>query len=114
MTTGRINYSPDYKSEPQLPEGWGLIEAFCADGRHRFLPDAPRCGCGKTINRAVERARLEREVVEAAIEEYKIEHAADRGANTITRTDALIKLQPLMQRRREAVAALLKFESENR
>ena len=65
-------------------------------------------------NVAAERSRLERSVIEKAKEEYKVEREADRGANTITRTDALIKLQPLIQRRREAVAALLEFEQKQK
>lgn len=98
MSTGRIDYSPDYKSEPELPDGWGLVEAFCADGHHRFLPDAPKCGCGAVLNQAVERARLERAVVEAAKQwhEMLLMHAG----TTLSRKALL-----------EAVDALVEFES---
>ena len=67
MTTGKINYSPDYKSEkPKLPKDFGLMRIVCADGQHRFLPDAPKCGCRAVINSEAERSRLEREVIKAA------------------------------------------------
>lgn len=59
-----------------------------------------------------ERSRLERVVLDAAIEEYKMERAADYGSNTITRTEALIKTQRAMKVKREAVAALLDFETK--
>lgn len=49
-----------------VPPDWGIMKAVCADGQHRFLPDAPKCGCGAVINQAVEYARLEKAVVEAA------------------------------------------------
>lgn len=61
-----------------------------------------------------ERERLRDQVVEAAVEEYKFEHAADYGSNTITRTEALIKMQQAMKKKREAVKALLDFESQNK
>lgn len=113
--TGTVEYT-EFDSrwipEPDLPEDFGLIKAVCADGQHRFLPDAPRCGCGAIMNRAVERARLERAVLDAVIEEYKMEYAADHGSNTITRTNALIKMQQAMKAKRETVAALLAFDAE--
>ena len=60
MTTGKIEYE-----HPDLPDDWGLMEIACADGEHRFLPDAPRCGCGKKANMGVEYQRLRDVVVEA-------------------------------------------------
>lgn len=67
MATGKIEYAPDYKSKhPKLPKNFGIIEAICADGGHRFLPDAPKCGCAAKINPTVEHERLRSAVVEAA------------------------------------------------
>lgn len=62
----------------------------------------------------VEFTRLERAVLDAAIEEYKMEYVADHGSNTITRTEALIKMQRAMKTKRAAVDALLAFEAKQR
>ena len=65
MKTGKVEFVPDYKSRsPRLPKNFGLMEEVCADGQHRFLPDAPRCGCGKTQNLNVEHHYLQLAVVE--------------------------------------------------
>ena len=100
------NYSPDYRL---VTEVW-LTCPNCGN------PDCAEAEefKAKIIKLQCERTRLERSVIEKAKEEYKVEREADRGANTITRTDALIKLQPLIQRRREAVAALLEFEEKQK
>lgn len=100
METGKVEFAPDYKSEKPLrkfPVG--------SDG----LTDGMR----GHLQREAERARLERDVIEAAVEEYKFEHAADHGSNTITRTEALVKMQKAMKAKREAVKALLEFESQH-
>lgn len=125
MTTGKIEYAPDYKSEkePRLPKNFGLMETVCADGQHRFLPDAPKCGCGKTINRAVELARLERKVIEAvkrfrqndiAMTRYWERRASD--AEYDPDSSALFTLVNNSNRKElyEAVDALLQFESQQK
>lgn len=86
-----IYYSPDYKSEPDLPDDFGLMEVACSDGQHRFLSDALRCGCLKTINPQSERKRLEREVIEAG----KKWLAELRRINATTYTDEQRAMQIL-------------------
>lgn len=70
MDTGKVEFAPDYKSSkrrhPDLPKDFGLIEVICAGSKHRFLPDAPKCGCGTRSNPEAERRILERGVIEAA------------------------------------------------
>src|ERR1043165_1360008 len=61
-----------------------------------------------------EHQRLQSAVVEAAKAEVAMERAADRGSNTITRTEALIKMQRAMKAKREAVDALIAFEAEHK
>lgn len=106
MTTGRIDYAPDYR----------LITEVVFRCPNCGNPDCAEAEDfrAKVVKETTERARLERAICDAAKAEYEAEYAADRGANTITRTDALITLQPLMQKRRDAVAALFKFEAENK
>lgn len=96
-----IYYSPDYKSEPDLPDDFGLMEVACSDGRHRFLPDALRCGCLKTINPEAERTRLERLVIEAA-KKWKLER--DDGDNE--------KWSVHYVKMCDAIQALIDFESK--
>lgn len=99
---------PDYTDGGRLPtiaEMSGLVNfggrvVFDKDGEQRIVSAAE-----------LERTRLRDAVAEAAIEEYKMEHAANHGGNTITRTDALIKMQRAMKAKRAAVDALLEFET---
>lgn len=63
---------------------------------------------------AKERARLERRVIETATERYKAEEAAYCGGNTIKRTRALVKAVEAGKAEKEAVKALIDFESSLR
>lgn len=107
MTTGSINYSPDYKSETDLPDNFGLMEIVCSDGQHRFLPDALRCGCLKTINPEAERTRLERLVIEAAKAEIV---AADEYEKHLVMANWERSVET-RQARQNAVRGLIDFES---
>lgn len=109
MTTGSIDDSLDYE-EPELPDDWGLMEAACADGQHRFLPDAPRCGCGEQVNTKVEHARLERQVIEKCIAEFRAGETVDRQPSR-NNVDAYTRAE---HERESAVKALLEFESQQK
>lgn len=67
----------------------------------------------KAMEVRAEWQRLKDVVVKAAVQECAMERTADYGSNTITRTDALIRMQIAMKEKREAVDALITFETKH-
>lgn len=91
METGKIEYSPDYKSKKP-------------NTRFIFVNEPG------AVERAAERARLEREVIEAAKEEG-VSFEAFRENTTM---DNWHRAQDAADRRRAAVNALLSYEAEQK
>lgn len=112
MTTGKTE-EIDYTDGGRLPTIEEMSGSIHFGGRVVFEDGEPVVLTPEETV-AHERARLERAVLDAAIEEYKMEYVADHGSNTITRTEALIKMQRAMKTKRAAVDALLAFEAKQK
>lgn len=114
MSTGRIDYSPELRP---------LYDAACRarlqstkartfeEWRDR-VSDYGLASARQALEAeiATEHARLEREVIEAA----KAEHIAFHTFRTNTTIDNWQSAGDSSDRRRDAVAALMEFESENK
>lgn len=106
--TGRIDYSPDYKSEKRrdskgLPiddRGWPIMEVVDYD------PVATKAKREAQTQRDAERARLERAVVEAAKADRL---SVQKGTGTNRDIDAPIHARRVLN---DAINALLEFESQ--
>jgi hypothetical protein len=94
--------------EPDLPDSFGRLEEICADGEHRYLPDAPRCGCGARPNLLVKYERLRAAVVEA-VEWWHAEINRTRSTSPIH-----IALEEFETELFKAASALIAFEAEHK
>lgn len=103
--------APDYQSKSQVKR----IAAQMGQPFKEFLDEQMRdpefAEAFKAADIEVEHARLQSAVAEAAKLIVAMERAADEGSNTITRTEALIKMQEGWKVQREAVDALIAFEA---
>lgn len=98
MTTGSINYPPDYKSENKE-------DAFLPESVAKVI-----CARLDSEEAAIQRARLEREVISAA----KAEMAAETRREEDRGNQAFDRLIAATRARRAAVNALIEFEAKQK
>src|SRR5690349_18527283 len=111
MKSGRVEYAPDYKSEAPPARDYislqTVVTVTCpefgqSDCEHANMLSA------RIAKEVVERARLEREVIEAAKADMTAE-VREEGDN-----QGIDRLIAARRRYRAAVTALLEFESKQK